>query len=83
MLMTIQFIAVICHNIQSWQGNVPAVGTVPADMFGMGKHYMLNLTIADDSTGGGGEDIFNIITFSANVADWDTVGGTDTPLPQP
>ena len=64
-------------------GNVPAVGTVPADMFGMGKHYMLNLTIADDSTGGGGEDIFNIITFSANVADWDTVGGTDTPLPQP
>ncbi|MCS2866741.1 hypothetical protein NXW13_25705 [Bacteroides thetaiotaomicron] len=44
---------------------------------------MLNLTIADDSTGGGGENIFNIITFSANVADWDTVGGTDTPLPQP
>lgn len=64
-------------------GDVPAVGTVSANTFGMGKHYMLNLTIADDSTGGGGEDIFNIITFSANVADWDTVGGTDTPLPQP
>ena len=64
-------------------GDVPAVGTVSANTFGMGKHYMLNLTIADDSTGGGGENIFNIITFSANVADWDTVGGTDTPLPQP
>lgn len=58
-------------------------GNVTGDKFAEGKHYMLNLTIGDTSTGGGGEDIFNIITFSANVADWDTPAGTDTPLVQP
>lgn len=60
-----------------------AASNVTGDQFAMGKHYMLNLTISDTSTGGGGEDIFNIITFSANVADWDTPAGTDTPLVQP
>lgn len=58
-------------------------GNVTGDEFAMGKHYMLNLTIADTSTGGGGENIFNIITFSANTTPWDTVGGIDTPLVQP
>lgn len=58
-------------------------GNVSNDQFAMGKHYMLNLTISDTSTGGGGEDIFNIINFTANVADWDTPAGTDTPLVQP
>lgn len=58
-------------------------GNVTGDEFGMGKHYMLNLTISDASTGGGGEDIFNIINFSSSVAPWDTPGGTDTPLVQP
>lgn len=58
-------------------------GNVTGDEFAKGKHYMLNLTIADTSTGGGGEDIFNIIQFSANVDDWDTATGIDTPLVQP
>ncbi len=58
-------------------------GNVTGDRFDKGKHYMLNLTISDSSTGGGGEDIFNIINFTANVADWDTPAGTDTPLVQP
>ena len=58
-------------------------GNESNDQFAMGKHYMLNLTISDTSTGGGGEDIFNIINFTANVADWDTPAGTDTPLVQP
>lgn len=31
-------------------------GNVSNDQFAMGKHYMLNLTISDTSTGGGGED---------------------------
>lgn len=59
-----------------------ATGNVTGDQFAMGKHYMLNLTISDTSTGGGG-NIFNEITFSADVADWDTPAGTDTPLVQP
>lgn len=58
-------------------------GNVTGDQFEMGKHYMLNLTISDASTGGGGENIFNIITFTSTVADWDTPAGTDTPLVQP
>lgn len=58
-------------------------GNVTGNNFVMGKHYMLNLTISDTSTGGGGEDIFNIITFSSDLADWDTPGGTDVPLVQP
>lgn len=58
-------------------------GNVPGNSFGMGKHYMLNLTISDTSTGGGGEDIFNIINFSSTVAPWDTPTGMDTPLVQP
>lgn len=58
-------------------------GDVTGDQFAMGKHYMLNLTISETSTGGGGEDLFNVILFSANVADWDTPAGTDTPLVQP
>lgn len=58
-------------------------GNVPNDNFDMGKHYLLNLTISETSTGGGGENIFNVIEFSADVADWDTPTGTDTPLPQP
>lgn len=60
-----------------------AAGNVTGDQFAMGKHYMLNLTIGDASTGGGGEDIFNVIQFSANTTPWDTPGGTDTPLVQP
>ena len=58
-------------------------GDVPGNNFEKGKHYMLNLTISDISTDGGGEDIFNIITFSSNLADWDTPAGTDVPLVQP
>ena len=58
-------------------------GNVTGNEFAIGKHYMLNLTIADTSTGGGGENIFNIITFSATPAPWDTVDGIDTPLVQP
>jgi len=58
-------------------------GNVSNDQFAMGKHYMLNLTIGETSTGGGGEDIFNVIQFSANTTPWDTPGGTDTPLAQP
>lgn len=58
-------------------------GNVTGDNFVFGKHYMLNLTISDTSTGGGGEDIFNIITFSSDLTPWDTEGGTDVPLVQP
>lgn len=58
-------------------------GNVTGDQFGMGKHYMLNLTISDSSTGGGGENIFNVISFTSTVTPWDTPTGTDTPLVQP
>lgn len=60
-----------------------ATGNVTGNQFVMGKHYMLNLTISDASTGGGGENIFSAITFSSTVANWDTPAGTDTPLVQP
>lgn len=63
-------------------------GDIAGDVFEKGKHYMLNLTI-DDSSHGNGPDpenpdpIFNIITFTSDVADWDTPAGIDTPLGQP
>lgn len=80
-------IVITKNDVEIYSGNLSkytiSAGNVTGDNFGMGKHYMLNLTIADTSTGGGGENIFNIITFSANVADWDTPEGTDIPLVQP
>ncbi|WP_298648808.1 fimbrillin family protein [uncultured Proteiniphilum sp.] len=75
------------NNVEIYSGDLSKYtisgGNVTGDNFVMGKHYMLNLTISEISTGGGGEDIFNIITFSANVAPWDTETGTDIPLVQP
>lgn len=42
-----------------------------------GKWYKFTVTITDESTGGGGEPLFNAITVSAAVSDW----GQGIPVP--
>lgn len=80
-------IVITKNNAEIYNGSLSkytiVAGNVTGNKFEFGKHYMLNLTISDTSTGGGGEDIFNIITFSSDVTPWDTEGGTDVPLVQP
>lgn len=49
-------------------------GTADDNKFLPGKNYAVTLTINPDSDNGGGEPIFgSVITFSSEVADWDTV----------
>lgn len=72
------------NGVEIYRGDlkeyVIVAGNVTSDKFEKGKHYMLNLTISDASSGGGGENIFKIINFTSDVVSWDP---ETVPLPQP